>query len=303
MRIVEPVQGQANSDAMATVTEVVSRIADGDFEVRVPPLGDDPATVKLRGSINRMLDVMDAFVRESVAALASANEKRFHRRFLERGLTGTFAKSARQINEVRDSMKRTEEEIASTRALAAHMEADVLSVSEQVATAATEIGASAASLAEFASTAVEESDRASRSVNALGEASEQIGYAVRMVTQIADQTKLLALNATIEAARAGEAGRGFKVVADEVKSLAEQSAKSAAAIADQVAMVQQTADEAVQVLDGITARIRQMDEMTEGIAIAIHGNQSVSGYGDLTGLSQLADTLRVQVSEFVETVH
>lgn len=74
MRIVEPVQGQANSDAMATVTEVVSRIADGDFEVRVPPLGDDPATVKLRGSINRMLDVMDAFVRESVAALASANE-------------------------------------------------------------------------------------------------------------------------------------------------------------------------------------------------------------------------------------
>lgn len=286
---------------LAAVTEVAASVAAGNFETRVPFLGDDPAVVELRNTVNQMLDVMDAFVRESVAALASANEQRFHRRFLERGLTGTFAKSARQINEVRDSMQRAAVEKASTQKLAAGMESAILSVSEQVATAATEIGASAAGLAEFAGNAVSESDKAARSVTALGEASEQIGQAVRLVTQIAAQTKLLALNATIEAARAGEAGRGFSVVANEVKSLAEQSARSAGAIAEQVSTVQQASTDAVLVLDGIGASIHQMDEMTEGIATAIHGS-AMAGQGDLTGLSQLADALRIQVTEFVETV-
>ncbi len=288
-------------EVLAAITEVAACAAQGNFEARVPPLGDDPDVVALRDTVNRMLDVMDAFVRESVASLASASEKRFHRRFLERGLTGTFAKSARQINEVRDAMRRDAEEIASTRELAAGMESAVLSVSEQVATAATEIGASAASLADFAGNAVTESDKAARSVTALGEASDQIGQAVRLVTQIADQTKLLALNATIEAARAGEAGLGFRVVASEVKSLAEQSARSAGVIAEQVSTVQQASTEAVRVLEGIGTSIREMDEMTEGIAIAIHGS-SEAGQHDLTGLSQLADALRIQVTEFVETV-
>lgn len=291
----------ATPDVLEAVTEVAASVAAGNFEMRVPPLGDDPAAVALRNTVNQMLDVMDAFVRESVASLASANEQRFHRRFLERGLTGTFAKSARQINEVRDSMQRSAAEMASTRELAGGMESAVLSVSEQVATAAVEIGASAASLAEFAGNAVTESDKAARSMTALDEASEQIGQAVRLVTQIADQTKLLALNATIEAARAGEAGRGFSVVADEVKSLAEQSARSAGTIAEQVSTVQQASTDAVRVLEGIGTSIRQMDEMTEGIASAIHGS-AAAGRGDLTGLSQLADALRVQVTEFVEVV-
>jgi len=288
-------------DVLGAITAVAARIADGDFEARIPPLGDDPAVVDLRDTMNQMIDIMDAFVRESVASLASANERRFHRRFLERGLTGTFAEGAHEINVLRDSMQQAEAEMASAQASAAEMEEAVLSVSGQVATAATEIGASAASLAEFAGTAVAESDRATRSVTALGEASEQIGQAVRLVTQIAAQTKLLALNATIEAARAGEAGRGFSVVADEVKSLAEQSADAAGAIAQRVTGVQEAALEAVQVLDGITASIRQMDGMTEGIAVAIHGSNGL-GQGDLTGLSELAETLRVQVTEFVETV-
>lgn len=289
------------ADVLGVLTAVATRVGDGDFEARVPPLGDDPAVVELRSAVNRMIDVIDAYVRESVASLAAANAKQYDRRFLERGLSGAFANGAHEINALRDSMERAEAEMSSTKSFAEEMEEAVLEVSGQVAAAATEIGASAATLAEFANTAVVESDKAARSVNALGEASEQIGQAVRLVTQIAAQTKLLALNATIEAARAGDAGRGFSVVADEVKTLAEQSADAAGAIAVRVSTVQEAAVEAVQVLDGITTRIHQMDDMTEGIATAIHGSRGVEA-GDLTGLSELAETLRVQVSEFVETV-
>jgi methyl-accepting chemotaxis protein len=289
-------------DVLARLTEVASRVAAGDLEARVPPLGGDPAAAELRDAMNRMIDVMDVFIRESVASLASAQERRFHRRFLERGLTGTFAASARQINQARDSMERSGAEVASTRALASGMEEVVLSVSGRVAETAAEIDASATGLAAFVADTVSDAAAASRSVGSLGEASEQIGQAVRLVTQIAAQTKLLALNATIEAARAGESGRGFSVVADEVKSLAEQSARAAGAVADQVAMVRQAAADAARAIGGIGASIRQMDQMTEDIAVAIHGSEAAGGEG-ATGLSRLAEALRLRVAEFVEAVH
>jgi methyl-accepting chemotaxis protein len=286
---------------LKTLSEVCARVAGGDLEARVPMMSDDPAVVEVRTMVNRMLDVVDAFVRESVASLESASEERFHRRFLARGLSGVYASGARKINEVRRTMEHSAHEIAATRTLAGEMESAVLSVSEQVATASAEIGASASSLASFASEAVEESATAAQSVSALGAASDEIEQAVRLVTQIAAQTRLLALNATIEAARAGEAGRGFSVVANEVKTLADQATQSAGATNEHVAMVQQASGEVVTVLDRIAGSIKQMDQMTAGIATAIEGSTSYAD-SDLTGLARLADMLRSQVTQFVEAV-
>ena len=112
------------------------------------------------------------------------------------------------------------------------------SVSEQLATAATEMGATANGLSQFARDAVADAEKGLGSVGALRDSSDQIRKAVDLITRIASQTRLLALNATIEAARAGEAGRGFSVVANEVKTLATETASSSESITNQVSTVQ-----------------------------------------------------------------
>ncbi|MBE6096054.1 MAG: methyl-accepting chemotaxis protein [Schwartzia succinivorans] len=92
-------------------------------------------------------------------------------------------------------------------------------------------------------------------VRKLGENSKQIGQIVESISAIADQTNLLALNAAIEAARAGEAGRGFSVVAEEVRKLAEQSQQSAEEIKERIAVIQGDTEEAVVAMEAGTNEV------------------------------------------------
>ncbi|ASP34815.1 methyl-accepting chemotaxis protein [Labrenzia sp. VG12] len=130
------------------------------------------------------------------------------------------------------------------------------------------------------STTLEAADAAQatdRDVTALAGSAEKIGAVISMIRDIAEQTNLLALNATIEAARAGEAGKGFAVVASEVKELSTQTAKATDEISAQVAAVQTSTHRAVEAIRAIGTRMDSVQEMTTAIASAVEEQGAATG--------------------------
>ncbi|MGA2159159.1 MAG: methyl-accepting chemotaxis protein [Dehalococcoidia bacterium] len=112
-------------------------------------------------------------------------------------------------------------------------------------------------------------DNASSKVNGLGERSREIGKIVATIDDIADQTNLLALNAAVEAARAGEQGRGFAVVADEVRKLAERASEATKEIASLIGGIQDG------VGDTVTAMQKGIKEVDNGFALANKAGESL----------------------------
>jgi methyl-accepting chemotaxis protein len=118
-------------------------------------------------------------------------------------------------------------------------------------------------------------------VEALGKRSEQIGRIVEVIDEIAEQTNLLALNAAIEAARAGEQGRGFAVVADEVKKLAERSGKATKEIATMIQSIQGETKSAVEAMQLGTRQVEAGVETTTRAGMSLHEiMQSAERVGD-----------------------
>jgi methyl-accepting chemotaxis protein len=103
-----------------------------------------------------------------------------------------------------------------------------------------------------------------------------IGSVVELISQIAAQTNLLALNATIEAARAGASGRGYAVVASEVKALASQTSRTTEEVSDQIATIQAGTREAVVAIDTIANTILALSEASASMALSIDKQGAVA---------------------------
>ncbi|WP_433383887.1 methyl-accepting chemotaxis protein [Actinoplanes sp. CA-142083] len=145
----------------------------------------------------------------------------------------------------------------------------VASGTEEMNAAIREISGSAAMAAGVAASGVDSAREAGETIGQLSRSSVEIGEVVKLITSIAEQTNLLALNATIEAARAGEAGKGFAVVASEVKDLAQETAKATEDIGARVQAIQQDTTAAITAIDRITNIIGQVNEHSTTIAAAV----------------------------------
>jgi methyl-accepting chemotaxis protein len=237
-----------------------------------------------------------------------------------RGIVSTLADSASTLSGTAADIERTTARIsgsaaeASVRAeevssAAGHVSENVQTVaaaSEQMGASIHEIARSAQQAVGVADEAVREAEATRRTIDQLGTSSQEIGNVVKLISSIAEQTNLLALNATIEAARAGEAGKGFAVVASEVKDLAQETAKATDDISARVGAIQTDAGGAVAAIERIEQVVSRISDSQNTIAAAVEEqsvttnemNRSVSdaagGTGEIAGaIGTLAGTSRV----------
>ncbi len=140
---------------------------------------------------------------------------------------------------------------------------------DELAGAAGEIAQQMSRAGEATRCVMQRTDEARHIFTELTNSVQEIGQVSRLIAEIAGQTNLLALNATIEAARAGAAGKGFTVVAGEVKNLAKRTAQSTEEIAGRIAAMHAAAGRALASMDGIGEAVTQLDAVATSVVAAV----------------------------------
>ena len=239
------------------VSRVLRAVAEGDLTqtARV----DSHCEV---GEMAQDLNTAVASLRQAIATMAAS--------------AGSLAISSEELSATSQQIAASAEETSAQANVVAAASEQVSRNVQTVAAGSMEMGASiheiaqnATEAARVAQSAVVHAAETNAQVGKLGESSQEIGNVIKVITQIAEQTNLLALNATIEAARAGDAGRGFVVVANEVKELARETARATDDIAHRVQTIQGDTAVAVRAIGEIGDIIGRISDFQTTIASAV----------------------------------
>jgi methyl-accepting chemotaxis protein len=246
------------------IREVLGRVADGDLKVRAGETGGAELG-EMAHSLDETLDSISSvllLVNDSSQRLAAASSQ----------LT-TVSDTIAQFSVT--AADQSERVVSSANEVASSVDT-VATGSSQMDSAIREIAHNATEAARVAGSAVQVAENTTRTVGKLGDSSQEIATVIKLINGIAEQTNLLALNATIEAARAGEAGKGFAVVASEVKELAQETARATEDISKRVEAIQADTAGAVEAIGQISAVIGEINDFQATIAAAVEEQTATS---------------------------
>jgi len=244
--------------------QVLGIMAMGDLTVRM--LGDYKGDLsKLKDDINSLADSLNGLIQQVNELVNNTASSAAEISATAESIATASQEQSSQADEVASAVEEMTRTITEN-ALAANKTAEVAKVSGKIATeGGSVVSQTVNKMRDIANVVKNSADN----IQKLGESSKQIGEIISVIDDIADQTNLLALNAAIEAARAGEQGRGFAVVADEVRKLAERTTEATKQIAVMIKGIQSETEAAVLAMNKGTI------EVTSGIELADKAGQSL----------------------------